>query len=548
MRAPMSRVIGRKWLESGRIYAAVFITVLFFISFGGLSSAFAHAELVDSNPRAGSSMEKVEGKITLTWSEKITTAIEQIRVIDSIGDEEEFELELVEGEAGTSANLLLNRELPSGNWLVSWKVVSADGHLINGVVPFSVGEVGSLDGGEVGFYDSSIDSNSSFSRLDRAVEAVSWIALLISAGLLLARHFMFALLVSLITLILVFARLAEFEMQMPGFFLQIGEARSTFLVGVAALLIILGSVIRNKVSLFVGVSLITFSLQGVFSGHHLDLRRDDLVFLGSFAHFLHILAAGVWVSAVIALAVNRTLESVLRTRWLATRALFLLVFAGPLLALTLVVPVGVNSGVDWLVILGIKTLLVFLAALVGFFHHQKSGRSSEEISTQLVDQRSWRNSLGVQIGIFIFILVSSSLLTITNPPVVDERLSKLSKEIEINSELVTATERDGGVISKIEFPGGYLAELSYPANINSSSWEFKFIGELPEVLPEMVSIEATNPEAGLSGFVIELAKDASGNYSSEVKLPVTGGWQLHIDFYIDQFTKEHAMIKLEVVE
>jgi hypothetical protein len=133
--------------------------------------------------------------------------------------------------------------------------------------------------------------------------------------------------------------------------------------------------------------------------------------------------------------------------------------------------------------------------------------------------------------------------------VVDERLSKLSKEIEINSESVTAIERDsGGVISKIEFSGGYMAELIYPANINSSYWELKFIGELPEVLPEMVSIEASNPEAGLSGFVLELAKDASGNYSSEVKLPVTGGWQLHIDFYIDQFTKEHAMIKLEVVQ
>jgi methionine-rich copper-binding protein CopC/putative copper export protein len=523
------------------LFRAASVTVIILIfSLGFLSNASAHAEIVSSNPASGSVLVEGPDSITLSWSEEITTEASQIRVIDSFGVAQSSELELSVIEDRTTAVLTLSERLPAGNWSITWKIVSADGHLVSGLIPFTVGV---LDGGDMTAYsvdDSSIITSSN-SRLDRGVEAVTWIGLLISAGLLLGGSYYFSLLMSLITIILVSSRILAFEQEMGSFFTQIGEARAAIFVGLSAFIIFLGSLIKKKVSSFIIFGLIIFSLQGLFSGHHLDLLKDWLVLIASTAHFLHIFAAALWFTAVMALSVNRTLSSVLRTRWLATKALFLLAVAGPLLALTLIIPAWGSSGVDWLVILGIKTLLVLFAAVVGFVHHRKSSKSSEEISADLIDPRAWRNSLGLQIVIFISVLLVSAALTTVNPPVIDKR-SSASYTNDIDN--IVSTEVNSA-ITNIQFSGGYSAEIVYPVDLNSSEWVLTF-NELPATLPEGIILEAMNPEAGLSGIIIELSKTMNNNYIADTKLPLAGIWHIHADFYIDQFTKEHGMIKLEI--
>jgi methionine-rich copper-binding protein CopC len=526
---------------TGLFRAASITVIILLLSLGFLSNASAHAEIVDSYPVAGSKLSEGPSKITLTWSEEITTDKSQIRIIDSLGEVQDSEMSLENSNGRTIATLSLDEKLPNGSWSVTWKVVSADGHLVGGLLPFSVGIIDEAIVTDYSLDDSSIITSSN-SRLDRGVEAAIWILLLISAGLLLGGSYFPSILTSFVSLILVCSRLLAFEQEMGSFYTQIGEARSSLLVGLSALIIISGSLIKKKVMFFVITGLIVFSLQGAFSGHHLDLMGGGLVLLASIAHFLHIFAAAIWFTAVMALATNRTLVSVLRTRWLATKALFLLVFAGPILALSLIIPVWNSSGVRWLVILGLKTFLVFLAAMVGFIHHRKSSKSSDEISADLIDPRSWRHSLGLQIFIFIFILLASAALTSANPPVIDNRLSTpYSDEIENGVRIEGNT-----AVSNILFSGGYSAELTYPTDLSSSQWELTFNSDEPATLPEGIILEAMNPEAGLSGIIIELSKTMNNNYIADAKLPIAGSWHIHADFYIDQFTKEHGMIKLEI--
>ena len=524
------------------LFRAAWVTLIILISsLGFLSNASAHAEIVDSYPTAGSELSEGPSKITLTWSEEITTDKSQIRIIDSLGEVQDSEMSLENSNGRTIATLTVDEKLPNGSWSVTWKVVSADGHLIGGLLPFSVGIVDEAVVTDYSVDDSSIITSSN-SRLDRGVEAATWILLLISAGLLLGGSYFISALISGICLILVGARMLAFEQEMGSFFIEIGEARSSLMVGASAVIIILGSLIKKKIMFFVFTGLIVFSMQGVFSGHHLDLRKDGLVLLLSLAHFLHIFAGAIWFTAVLALATNRTLVNVLRTRWLATKALFLLVVAGPILALSLIIPVWSSSGVRWLVILGIKTFLVFLAAMVGFIHHRKSSKSRDEISADLIDPRAWRNSLGLQIGLFISILLVSAALTSSNPPVIDERLSTpYSDEID-NGVIIEGNT----AVSSIIFSGGYSAELTYPVDLNSSQWEFTFNSDAPATLPDSITFEAMNPGAGLSGIIIELSKTMNNNYIADAKLPIAGSWHIHADFYIDQFTQEHGMIKVEV--
>ena len=524
------------------LFRAAWVTLIILISsLGFLSNASAHAEIVDSYPTAGSELSEGPSKITLTWSEEITTDKSQIRIIDSLGEVQDSEMSLENSNGRTIATLTVDEKLPNGSWSVTWKVVSADGHLIGGLVPFSVGIVDEAVVTDYSVDDSSIITSSN-SRLDRGVEAATWILLLISAGLLLGGSYFISALISGICLILVGARMLAFEQEMGSFFIEIGEARSSLMVGASAVIIILGSLIKKKIMFFVFTGLIVFSMQGVFSGHHLDLRKDGLVLLVSLAHFLHIFAGAIWFTAVLALATNRTLVNVLRTRWLATKALFLLVVAGPILALSLIIPVWSSSGVRWLVILGIKTFLVFLAAMVGFIHHRKSSKSRDEISADLIDPRAWRNSLGLQIGVFISILLVSAALTSSNPPVIDERLSIVYSD-GLEGE-VTDLDTTGSTI--ISFSGGYTAELTYPNEINSSEWVLSFTSEIGESQPESIKLEAMNPEAGLSGVIIELSRTVENNYIGDAKLPISGSWHIHADFFVDQFTQEHGMIKVEV--
>ena len=73
-----------------------------------------------------------------------------------------------------------------------------------------------------------------------------------------------------------------------------------------------------------------------------------------------------------------------------------------------------------------------------------------------------------------------------------------------------------------------------------------FTSEIGESQPESIKLEAMNPEAGLSGVIIELSRTVENNYIGDAKLPISGSWHVHADFFVDQFTQEHGMIKVEV--
>jgi copper transport protein len=96
-------------------------------------AAFAHASLVDSNPVDGAVLSAAPSTITLTFDEPVSPLV----------------LTLVEG-SGTSSKVTSRVEgnnvivdVPptavKGSYVLSWRVVSLDGHPVKGSVVFSVG-------------------------------------------------------------------------------------------------------------------------------------------------------------------------------------------------------------------------------------------------------------------------------------------------------------------------------------------------------------------------------------------------------------------------
>jgi copper transport protein len=100
----------------------------------GTASAFAHASLVATEPRDGSMVAQAPKTVRLRFNEPVTPAV--IRVIDSNGT---VRNDAAVHTANETVEITLPAVLPAGTQVISYRVISADGHPVAGSMMFSVG-------------------------------------------------------------------------------------------------------------------------------------------------------------------------------------------------------------------------------------------------------------------------------------------------------------------------------------------------------------------------------------------------------------------------
>ena len=104
---------------------------------GGASTPVsAHAVLIATEPKSGAILDESPRRITLTFDEEVGTSFSSIRVLDARGKElSSSRAERIEAEkVGVDAP-----KLGDGTYVVIWRVVSADGHPVEGSFTFQVG-------------------------------------------------------------------------------------------------------------------------------------------------------------------------------------------------------------------------------------------------------------------------------------------------------------------------------------------------------------------------------------------------------------------------
>jgi methionine-rich copper-binding protein CopC len=102
--------------------------------------AFAHAELESSNPEANSVIGAAPAVVALTFGEKLLViagedAANQIDVVNSANERVDNADYQVTGEVLTVS---LQPNLADDNYKITYRVVSTDGHPIEGVIEFEV--------------------------------------------------------------------------------------------------------------------------------------------------------------------------------------------------------------------------------------------------------------------------------------------------------------------------------------------------------------------------------------------------------------------------
>src|SRR4051794_4378845 len=123
----------RSWLRRGLMTAVLTVAVLLLAP---TSPASAHAELVDSTPANGARLDKPPARVTLTFTEGVNLIDGGIRLVDALGDPVSTPEPTAEGH---TVEWPMPSDLKNGKYLVSWRVVSADGHPVQGALSFGIG-------------------------------------------------------------------------------------------------------------------------------------------------------------------------------------------------------------------------------------------------------------------------------------------------------------------------------------------------------------------------------------------------------------------------
>ncbi|MCM3028319.1 copper resistance CopC/CopD family protein [Bacillus safensis] len=142
-----------KWLLLLMVMFAFFIP----------KEAFAHAYVVSSNPAANEELEQQPPSVSITFSEGIESGFHAIKVLNAKGDRVDKGDTVIKDQKIMEA--ALKKNLPKGIYTIQWNAVSADGHSVSGMIPFSIGKAdGGFDQLEQGQTDESIDVASTIDK------------------------------------------------------------------------------------------------------------------------------------------------------------------------------------------------------------------------------------------------------------------------------------------------------------------------------------------------------------------------------------------------
>jgi len=127
--------------------AIVTAGVLLLSIFSVFPSAQAHSDLISSDPVAGASLEKIPESFSLTFNEELISiegeTINTLSLEDAAGKNYPLsEVKILREVLTASA---ISGQYPAGEYLLSYRAVSADGHPITGEITFSTQSSTTID-------------------------------------------------------------------------------------------------------------------------------------------------------------------------------------------------------------------------------------------------------------------------------------------------------------------------------------------------------------------------------------------------------------------
>ncbi|HSS47283.1 MAG TPA: copper resistance CopC family protein [Burkholderiales bacterium] len=120
-------------MRKPKLFAAT-SALLFLTSY---NLCWAHAIVIESNPREGAVLKRAPDRIQLRFNVKIEKALTRVTLIK--GDKQAISLPQADFNRGAPERLEVPLpRLEPGNYMLRYSVLAADGHATQGVLRFSI--------------------------------------------------------------------------------------------------------------------------------------------------------------------------------------------------------------------------------------------------------------------------------------------------------------------------------------------------------------------------------------------------------------------------
>lgn len=504
------------------------------------ANAFAHASLVSTEPRDGSMVAQAPNKVELRFNEAVTPAV--IQLIDAEGRARD---DATVHALNETIGITLPDGLPPGTQVISYRVISADGHPVAGSMVFSIGmgksaavpvtsdpalailiwvtRIGIYIGLFVGiggaFFDVWIAPRGA--RPTTAIAAL-WLGLF-SAVVSLGCQ-------GLDLLGLPIGRILTFAPWQAAIATSLGPA---LLIAAAAMG--LGFVAPRCASVSAartlsGVAMVGIGLSLAASGHASTASPQ---WVTRPAVFLHGVGVAYWVGALLPLLalarrpVQTLLPALSRFSRAAVPVVGVLVLTGFALAIVQLESFRalVDTKYGW--ILSIKSALVLiLLGLAGLNRF----RLTPALQSDSRNTRPLLRSIGIECAVVMGILAVVAGWRFTPPP--------RSLAVALGAPLALHMHSDKAMVQLLVSPGRAGLD-TFVLQVMS--------GDMSPLEAKEVTLVLSLPERGIEPIERKAIRGADGDWSVRgVPIPFAGRWRVRVDALVTDFEKVTLEEELEV--
>ncbi|MBR1225555.1 copper resistance protein CopC [Bradyrhizobium sp. AUGA SZCCT0176] len=493
------------------------------------TDTFAHASLVDAEPADGSVVAEAPKTLQLQFNESVTPAV--VNLIDAAGKTRAVTVRAVD----QSVVIVLPDDLPRGTQVVSYRVVSQDGHPVAGSLVFSIGvataNTARSNGGPVailiwlariGVYVGL------FAGVGGAFFAV-WIGQGSSGALVITGALAVGVASAVASLGL--QGLDLLDLPLGGLATSapwtgaLGTSLGPSLLIAIASMVIAGFAWRSPTRI-TAWALTVLAMAGVglslaTSGHAATASPKSLT---APAMFLHGVAIAFWVGALAPLVVlarqstGAVVPVLQRFSRLAVPVVGFLVLSGLGLAVIQLESfhalIDTRYGIILLVKLTLVTVLLGLAALNRY-------RLTLAVAADPGNTRPLIGSILIECVVVACILAVVATWRFTPPPRVLAAAAQAPLAIHIHTEKA-------------------MAQVSIvPGKVGSNDFVLQLLtGDFGELSAKEATLTLSLPERGIEPLEREAKRRPDGYWHVRgVPLPVAGRWRMRIDVLVTDFEK-----------
>ena len=492
------------------------------------TEAFAHASLVAAEPADGSVVAETPKTVQLQFNESVTPAV--VNLIDAAGKTRAVTVRAVD----QSVVIVLPDDLPRGTQVVSYRVVSQDGHPVGGSLVFSIGVVtasaAKSNGGpatvliwlaRIGVYVGL------FAGVGGAFFA-AWIGQGRAARVITG-----ALAVGLASAVasLGLQGLDLLDLPLGGLATSapwtsaLGTSLGPSLLIAIASMVIAGFAWRSPAGMTARV-LTVIAMAGVglslaTSGHAATASPKSLT---APAMFVHGVAIAFWVGALAPLVVlarqstGAVVPVLQRFSRLAVPVVGLLVLSGLGLAIIQLESFGALIETRYGIILLVKLILV--AVLLGLAALNRY-RLTPAVAADPQNTRPLIGSILIECVVVVGILAVVAGWRFTPPPRVLAAAAQAPLAIHIHTEKA-------------------MAQVSIsPGKVGSDDFVLQLLtGDFGALSAKEATLTLSLPERGIEPFEREATRGPDGSWHVRgVPLPLAGRWHMRIDALVTDFEK-----------